>query len=56
MCGIQAQLGVCEGTRSCVQCQAWKTGEKKEKEECDKCPFKIVMVDELKDCKHEQDD
>uniref|UniRef100_A0A7N8YQ31 Integrin beta n=1 Tax=Mastacembelus armatus TaxID=205130 RepID=A0A7N8YQ31_9TELE len=41
-------LGVCEATRSCVQCQAWKTGEKKDKEACDKCPFKIVMVDELK--------
>ncbi|XP_045924379.1 integrin beta-4 isoform X1 [Micropterus dolomieu] len=46
---FQAQLGVCEGTRSCVQCQAWKTGEKKDKEECDKCLFKIVMVDELKE-------
>uniref|UniRef100_A0A3B5AB67 Integrin beta n=1 Tax=Stegastes partitus TaxID=144197 RepID=A0A3B5AB67_9TELE len=46
---FQAQLGVCEATRSCVQCQAWKTGQKKEKEECDKCPFKIVLVDELKE-------
>uniref|UniRef100_A0A8C4IKW8 Integrin beta n=1 Tax=Dicentrarchus labrax TaxID=13489 RepID=A0A8C4IKW8_DICLA len=46
---FQAQLGVCEATRSCVQCQAWKTGEKKEEEECKKCPFKIVMVDELKE-------
>lgn len=46
---FQAQLGVCEATRSCVQCQAWKTGERKEKEECDKCPFKIIMVDELKE-------
>uniref|UniRef100_A0A3Q3QPC7 Integrin beta n=1 Tax=Monopterus albus TaxID=43700 RepID=A0A3Q3QPC7_MONAL len=45
---FQAQLGVCEGTRSCVQCKAWKTGEKKQKEECDKCPVKIIMVDELK--------
>ncbi|XP_061823187.1 integrin beta-4 isoform X2 [Nerophis lumbriciformis] len=44
---FQAQLGVCEATRSCVQCQAWKTGEKKDKEECDKCPFRVVMVDEL---------
>ncbi|XP_028263462.1 integrin beta-4 isoform X2 [Parambassis ranga] len=52
---FQAQLGVCEGTRSCVQCQAWKTGEKKEKEECDKCPFKIVMVDELKDSEGDLD-
>ncbi|XP_034414562.1 integrin beta-4 isoform X2 [Cyclopterus lumpus] len=46
---FQAQLGACEGTRSCVQCQAWKTGEKKEKEECDKCSFKIILVDELKE-------
>uniref|UniRef100_I3KU81 Integrin beta n=1 Tax=Oreochromis niloticus TaxID=8128 RepID=I3KU81_ORENI len=43
-----AQLGVCEGTRSCVQCQAWKTGEMKETEKCDKCLFKVIMVDELK--------
>ncbi|XP_044035313.1 integrin beta-4 isoform X2 [Siniperca chuatsi] len=46
---FQAQLGACEGTRSCVQCKAWKTGEKKKKEECDKCLPKIVMVDELKE-------
>uniref|UniRef100_A0A3Q2Z848 Integrin beta n=1 Tax=Hippocampus comes TaxID=109280 RepID=A0A3Q2Z848_HIPCM len=46
---FQAQLGVCEATRSCAQCQAWKTGEKKDKKECDKCPFRIIMVDELKE-------
>ncbi|XP_031424338.1 integrin beta-4 isoform X2 [Clupea harengus] len=46
---FQAQLGMCEGKRSCVQCQAWKTGEKKDEEECKKCPFTITMVDELKD-------
>ncbi|XP_041672161.1 integrin beta-4 isoform X2 [Cheilinus undulatus] len=46
---FQAQLGACEATRSCVQCQAWQTGEKKKKEECDKCPFKVIMVDELKE-------
>ncbi|XP_061611666.1 integrin beta-4 isoform X2 [Phyllopteryx taeniolatus] len=46
---FQAQLGVCEATRSCAQCQAWKTGEKKDKEECDKCPFRVIMVDELKE-------
>lgn len=45
---------MCEGTRSCVQCQAWKTGEKKEKAECDKCPFTIKMVDELKERKHKE--
>lgn len=46
---FQAQLGVCEATRSCAQCWAWKTGEKKDKKECDKCPFNFVMVDELKE-------
>lgn len=45
---------MCEGTRSCVQCQAWKTGEKKEKAECDKCPFTIIKVDELKERKHKE--
>uniref|UniRef100_A0A8D3DDK0 Integrin beta n=1 Tax=Scophthalmus maximus TaxID=52904 RepID=A0A8D3DDK0_SCOMX len=45
---FEAQLGVCEATRSCVQCRAWKTGKHKD---CDKCPFQIVMVDELKECK-----
>uniref|UniRef100_A0A8C5GEF1 Integrin beta n=1 Tax=Gouania willdenowi TaxID=441366 RepID=A0A8C5GEF1_GOUWI len=54
---FQAQLGVCEATRSCVQCQAWKTGEKKDKEECDKCPFKIILVDELQESNfRDQDD
>uniref|UniRef100_A0A669BMH9 Integrin beta n=1 Tax=Oreochromis niloticus TaxID=8128 RepID=A0A669BMH9_ORENI len=51
-----AQLGVCEGTRSCVQCQAWKTGEMKETEKCDKCLFKVIMVDELKKSKNLQID
>uniref|UniRef100_A0AAR2KYR9 Integrin beta n=1 Tax=Pygocentrus nattereri TaxID=42514 RepID=A0AAR2KYR9_PYGNA len=32
----------------CVQCQAWKTGEMKG-DKCKDCPFKVVMVDELKD-------
>ncbi|KAL3046017.1 hypothetical protein OYC64_004096 [Pagothenia borchgrevinki] len=45
---FQALAGACEGTRSCVQCQAWKTGEKKDKDKCDTCPFKIKLVDELK--------
>ncbi|XP_055006431.1 integrin beta-4 isoform X2 [Boleophthalmus pectinirostris] len=45
---FQGLLGACEATRTCVQCQAWKTGEKKEPAECDKCAFKIVKVDELK--------
>ncbi|KAJ4940192.1 hypothetical protein JOQ06_026501 [Pogonophryne albipinna] len=48
---FQALAGVCEGTRSCIQCQAWKTGEKKDKEKCDTCPFKITLVDELKDAR-----
>uniref|UniRef100_A0A667ZBN2 Integrin beta n=1 Tax=Myripristis murdjan TaxID=586833 RepID=A0A667ZBN2_9TELE len=46
---FQAQLGMCEAKRSCVQCQAWKTGERKDKEKCDECTFKVVMVDELKE-------
>uniref|UniRef100_A0A673CWW6 Integrin beta n=1 Tax=Sphaeramia orbicularis TaxID=375764 RepID=A0A673CWW6_9TELE len=50
-CELSAQvvLGACESTRSCVQCQSWKTGEKKDEEECNKCFFKSVMVDELKE-------
>nr|XP_015212021.1 PREDICTED: integrin beta-4 isoform X3 [Lepisosteus oculatus] len=44
---FQARLGLCENKRSCVQCQAWKTGELKGKK-CEGCPFKITMVDELK--------
>ncbi|KAM6951482.1 integrin beta-4 [Aplochiton taeniatus] len=46
---FQAQLGVCEAKRSCVQCQAWKTGERKDKDKCDECSFKVVMVDQLKE-------
>ncbi|XP_076027925.1 integrin beta-4 isoform X2 [Genypterus blacodes] len=46
---FQARIGMCESKRSCVQCQAWKTGKKKDKEECDKCSFKVIMVDELKE-------
>ncbi|KAK5850417.1 hypothetical protein PBY51_001300 [Eleginops maclovinus] len=45
---FQTLMGVCEGTRSCVQCQAWKTGEIKEKDKCAKCSFNITLVDELK--------
>uniref|UniRef100_A0A674ETE0 Integrin beta n=1 Tax=Salmo trutta TaxID=8032 RepID=A0A674ETE0_SALTR len=48
---FQAQLGMCEDKRSCVQCQAWKTGEKKDSSQCDQCKFKVVMVDELKENK-----
>lgn len=48
---FQFQLGACEDRRQCVQCQAWKTGERKDEEECKKCPFKITMVEELKQCK-----
>uniref|UniRef100_A0A8B9LEJ2 Integrin beta n=1 Tax=Astyanax mexicanus TaxID=7994 RepID=A0A8B9LEJ2_ASTMX len=47
---FQAQLGMCESRRSCVQCQAWKTGERKG-DKCKDCPFKVVMVDELKENK-----
>uniref|UniRef100_A0A674JR27 Integrin beta n=1 Tax=Terrapene triunguis TaxID=2587831 RepID=A0A674JR27_9SAUR len=43
-------LGVCEDIRSCVQCQAWGTGEKKG-QKCQDCSFKIQMVDELQKAK-----
>ncbi|KAG7236434.1 hypothetical protein INR49_000909 [Caranx melampygus] len=50
---FQAQLGVCEATRTCVQCKAWNAEKNKDKEECKiNCPFKIVMVDELKEQKN----
>uniref|UniRef100_A0A2K5CZX9 Integrin beta n=1 Tax=Aotus nancymaae TaxID=37293 RepID=A0A2K5CZX9_AOTNA len=39
--------GLCEDLRSCVQCQAWGTGEKKGRT-CEECNFKVKMVDELK--------
>uniref|UniRef100_A0A2K6GJW8 Integrin beta n=1 Tax=Propithecus coquereli TaxID=379532 RepID=A0A2K6GJW8_PROCO len=41
------RLGLCEDLRSCVQCQAWGTGEKKGRM-CGECSFKVKMVDELK--------
>ncbi|XP_067860554.1 LOW QUALITY PROTEIN: integrin beta-4 [Heptranchias perlo] len=40
-------LGLCEDTRTCVQCQAWKTGEKKG-QNCKKCANTFEFVDELK--------
>ncbi|XP_036921349.1 integrin beta-4 isoform X4 [Sturnira hondurensis] len=40
------RLGLCEDLRSCVQCQAWGTGEKKGRK-CEECRFKVKMVDEL---------
>lgn len=43
----QVRLGLCEDLRSCVQCQAWGTGEKKGRT-CEECSFKVKMVDELK--------
>ncbi|XP_059379131.1 integrin beta-4-like isoform X2 [Carassius carassius] len=45
---FQQLLGICEGKRSCVQCQAWNTGERKGRK-CNNCPFKIIMVEELED-------
>ncbi|XP_065104464.1 integrin beta-4 isoform X2 [Paramisgurnus dabryanus] len=45
---FQAQLGMCEGKRSCVQCQAWNTGERKGKK-CDECHFKAILVEDLED-------
>ncbi|KAM6175800.1 integrin beta-4 isoform 4-T4 [Erethizon dorsatum] len=41
------RLGLCEDLRSCVQCQAWGTGEKKGRK-CEECSFKVKIVDELK--------
>ncbi|KAM9209108.1 integrin beta-4 isoform 2-T3 [Dugong dugon] len=41
------RLGLCEDMRSCVQCQAWGTGDKKGRT-CEECSFKVKMVDELK--------
>ncbi|XP_034049235.1 integrin beta-4 isoform X3 [Thalassophryne amazonica] len=48
---LQVQTSFCEATRSCAQCKAWKTGEKKDKEVCDKCKINVVMVDKLKESK-----
>ncbi|XP_023600537.1 LOW QUALITY PROTEIN: integrin beta-4 [Myotis lucifugus] len=46
------RLGLCEDLRSCVQCQAWGTGEKKGRT-CEECSFKVKMVDELKNSKEQ---
>ncbi|XP_023804992.1 integrin beta-4 isoform X3 [Oryzias latipes] len=46
---FQFQLGACEASKSCTQCKAWKTGEKKEQAKCDKCLFKVELVEELKE-------
>uniref|UniRef100_A0A8C2C281 Integrin beta n=1 Tax=Cyprinus carpio TaxID=7962 RepID=A0A8C2C281_CYPCA len=48
---FQQQLGMCEAKRSCVQCQAWNTGERKG-QKCDECSFKIIMVEELEEDKN----
>lgn len=45
---MQQQLGMCEAKRSCVQCQAWNTGERKGRK-CNECSFKIVIVEELEE-------
>uniref|UniRef100_A0A673LWI9 Integrin beta n=1 Tax=Sinocyclocheilus rhinocerous TaxID=307959 RepID=A0A673LWI9_9TELE len=45
---FQQQLGMCEAKRSCVQCQAWNTGERKGRK-CEECFFKIIMVEELEE-------
>ncbi|XP_007429490.1 integrin beta-4 isoform X2 [Python bivittatus] len=46
--GNLALQRVCEEEfQSCVQCQAWGTGEKKG-QKCSECRFKIELVDELK--------
>ncbi|RVE59233.1 hypothetical protein OJAV_G00186270 [Oryzias javanicus] len=61
---FQFQLGACEATKRCAQCKAWKTGELKDKAKCDKCGFKVELVDELKESQkvmdscnfHDEDD
>ncbi|XP_067913943.1 integrin beta-4 isoform X2 [Heterodontus francisci] len=40
-------LGLCEDTRTCVQCQAWNTGDKKG-QNCKKCTNVFKLVEELK--------
>ncbi|XP_063075543.1 integrin beta-4 isoform X2 [Engraulis encrasicolus] len=49
---FEAQLDMCGDKHACVQCQMWKTGEKKDEKDCEKCPFKVIPVDELKDRDH----
>ncbi|XP_072339033.1 integrin beta-4 isoform X3 [Scyliorhinus torazame] len=47
-CGpLRYTLGLCENIRTCVQCQAWNTGEKKGKN-CNKCTNTFEFVEELK--------
>ncbi|KAM6163519.1 LOW QUALITY PROTEIN: integrin beta-4 [Rhynchocyon petersi] len=41
------RLGLCEDLRSCVQCKAWGTGEKKGRM-CEDCNVNVKLVDELK--------
>lgn len=48
---FQQQVGMCEAKRSCVQCQAWNTGERKGRK-CDECPFQIIIVEELPEDKN----
>ncbi|XP_078062912.1 integrin beta-4-like, partial [Mustelus asterias] len=44
---LKYTLGLCENLRTCVQCQAWNTGEKKGKN-CKKCTNVFEFVDKLK--------
>ncbi|XP_043940907.1 integrin beta-4 isoform X2 [Protopterus annectens] len=41
-------LGMCEESRTCVQCWGWNTGEKKG-EKCKECTVNMQFVDELKE-------
>ncbi|XP_078426971.1 integrin beta-4 isoform X2 [Cetorhinus maximus] len=48
VCGpLKYSLGLCEDVRTCVQCKAWNTGDKKGKR-CEKCTHEFKFVDELK--------
>uniref|UniRef100_A0A8D0GUP1 Integrin beta n=1 Tax=Sphenodon punctatus TaxID=8508 RepID=A0A8D0GUP1_SPHPU len=51
----QSLVSVCEDLRSCVQCQAWGTGEKKG-QKCSDCPFRIRLADEYCSFRDEDDD
>ncbi|XP_060700363.1 integrin beta-4 isoform X2 [Hemiscyllium ocellatum] len=44
---LQYLLGICEDLRSCVQCWAWNTGDKKGNN-CKDCPQIFTFVEELK--------
>ena len=44
-CFPQACPGKCEVNRDCVECKQFKTGLSLE--QCDRCPYPVIAVDEL---------